>query len=406
VLAGRRVVVGVCGGIAAYKVADLTSQLVKAGALVDVVMTRAAQEFITPLTFQSLTHRPVLCDVFAAAREHAVPHVALAERAEVVLVAPATANTLAKLAHGLADDMLTCTVLATRAPVVLAPAMEEEMYTHPATQANLALLRERGCRIVEPAEGRLASGKVGRGRLAEAPVLLAAVRAALGARGDLAGRRVVVTAGGTHEPIDPVRFIGNRSSGKMGFALAEAARDRGAAVTLISGPTAIAPPPGVAVVAVETAEQMCQAVLEAVREADALVMAAAVADYRPAARFEQKLKRTADELTVHLVRTPDILAEVARATAGRRLVTVGFAAETQDVRTNARKKLAAKRLDLIVANDVTAADAGFGTDTNRVVLLDAAGEVELPLLTKYEVAWRVLDRVVERLATQGIAPVS
>lgn len=398
-LAGRRVVVGVCGGIAAYKVADLTSQLVKSGAEVDVVMTRAAQEFVTPLTFQSLTHRPVLSDVFAAAREQAVPHVALAERAEVVLVAPATANILAKLAHGLADDMLTCTVLATRAPVVLAPAMEEEMYAHPATQANLALLRQRGCRIVEPAEGRLASGKIGRGRLAEVPVLLAALRAALGARGDLAGRRIVITAGGTHEPIDPVRFIGNRSSGKMGFALAEAARDRGACVTLIAGPTTVEPPPGVALVRVETAIEMCDAVLTAVRDADALVMAAAVADYRPAATLEQKIKRASEELTVRLVRNPDILAAVAAATAGRPLVRVGFAAETQDIRANARQKLAAKGLDLIVANDVTAPDAGFGTDTNRVVLIDAASEEELPLLSKYEIAWRVLDRVAQRLAS-------
>ncbi|MBI2321702.1 MAG: bifunctional phosphopantothenoylcysteine decarboxylase/phosphopantothenate--cysteine ligase CoaBC [Chloroflexi bacterium] len=399
-LAGRRVVVGVCGGIAAYKVADLASQLVKAGAEVDVVMTRAAQEFVTPLTFQSLTHRPVLCDVFDAARELAVPHVALAARAEVVLVAPATANTLARLAHGLADDMLTCTVLATRAPVVLAPAMEEGMYAHAATQANLALLRERGCRVVEPTEGRLASGKVGRGRLAEVPALLAAVRAALGARGDLAGRRIVVTAGGTHEPIDPVRFVGNRSSGKMGFALAEAARDRGACVTLIAGPTTVEPPPGVALFRVETAVEMCDAVLSAVRDADALVMAAAVADYRPAALLEQKIKRSSEELTVRLVRNPDILARVAQALAGRPLVSVGFAAETQDVRANARLKLAAKGLDLIVANDVTAPDSGFGTDTNCVVLVDAASEEELPLLSKYEVAWRVLDRVARQLAAQ------
>lgn len=401
VLAGRRIVLAVTGSIAAYKAAELASQLVQVGAEVDVIMTAAAQEFIRPLTFQSLTHRPVVTDMFAAAATLNLPHLALAERAEGVVIAPATANTIAKLAQGLADDMLSCTVLATQAPVIIAPAMEALMYAHPATQENLARLRGRGVVIVEPAYGRLASGKMGRGRLVEVREIVDAIRTALGRGGDFAGRRIVVTAGATQEPLDPVRFLSNRSSGKMGYALAEAARDRGAAVTLISGPTALPAPGGVELIGVQTAAEMREAVLVAVDNADALIMAAAVADYRPSRHALHKIKRAAGDLTLSLVQNPDILAEVCRRDKAGRLIKVGFAAETEALLENARAKRAAKGLDLVVANDVTAPGSGFGSDTNKVIIVGPESELELPLLPKYEVAWRVLDAVKRLLEERG-----
>lgn len=408
--------IGVCGGIAAYKAVELVSRLQQAGAVVDVILSERAEEFVRPLTFSTLSHRLVYSDLWEPSGRAAELHIELAERAEILAVVPATANTIARLAHGIADTMLTAVALATKAPVLLAPAMHHHMYTHPATQANLDLLRARGAVVVEPEVGRLASGEVGIGRLPETPVLLGALSMVLGRNGDLAGRRVVVTAGGTQEPIDPVRYVGNRSSGKMGYALAIEARDRGAHVTLISGPVALEAPFGVDVTRVETASQMRDAVVAAVDRADVLVMSAAVADYRPAQVAARKLKKEGpggaggagmgDTFSLSLVRTPDILGDLAALLDGqsgepeprRPLVRVGFAAETSDLVTYARAKLAAKHLDLLVANDVSRADSGFGSDTNKVLLFYANGAMEdLPLLSKAEVAARIWDRIVPML---------
>lgn len=396
-LVDRAIVLGVTGSISAYKAADIASKLAQVGAMVDVIMTEAATRFVAPLTFRSLTGRPVFSDMFDPQSELAEEHVELARRADAVLVAPATASTIARLAHGLADDLVSLTVLATRAPVLIAPAMDSQMYENAATQANLSLLRERGMTIVGPAEGRLASGRFGPGRLADTDEILGALRQVLGRRGDLAGRKMVVSAGGTREPLDPVRFISNYSSGKMGYALAEAARDRGAEVTLVSTVSTLPCPYGVRIVSVETVAQMRGAVLAACRETDALIMAAAVSDYRPVERASQKVKKGPERLSLKLERTPDFLAEVKGS-----MVKVGFAAETNDLLANARAKLLDKGLDLIAANDVTAPDAGFGVDTNRVTILDCQGGVqELPLLTKYDVAHRILDRVVALLKARS-----
>jgi phosphopantothenoylcysteine decarboxylase/phosphopantothenate--cysteine ligase len=393
VLEERNVVLGVCGSIAAYKAADLASKLVQGGALVDVIMTSSALEFISPFTFRSLTGRRVFSDMFEPATELAEEHVELARRADVVVVAPATATTMARLAHGLADDLVTLTVLATRAPVLLAPAMDSHMWENPATRANAETLRSRGVTIVGPAAGRLASGRSGLGRLVEVEQLVGAVKRVLGRHGDLAGRRIVVSAGGTREPIDPVRFISNHSSGKMGFALAEAARDRGADVVLVSTTTALPLPYGVELVPVETVAEMREAVLHACGDADALIMAAAVSDYRPVRMASQKIKKGDGGLTLELVKNPDFFLEVPDS-----VVKVGFAAETEDLMGNARRKLVEKRLDLICANDVTAPDAGFAVDTNRVTILDReGGREDLPLLSKYETAARILDRLAPLL---------
>ncbi len=401
ILNGKRVVLGVTGSIACFKAAQLCSTLVQAGAQVDVILTDAAQRFITPLTFQSLTRRPVYTSLYDVLPDYSSAHVELGARADVLVICPASATTLARLAAGLAEDMLSCTALATRAPLVIAPAMNVNMWQHPATQRNVATLRERGALQVGPVEGYLAEGISAMGRLAPLEDVLAAVRVALGRHGPLAGRRLIVTAGGTREPIDPVRYVGNRSSGKMGYALAEAARDRGARVTLITGPTALPAPWGVDVVPVETASEMEAAVLSACEQADALIMAAAVADYRPEEASSQKLKKTGEPLTLRLVQNPDIIAEVSRR-FGDRLVKVGFAAETCDVLPEAARKLAAKGLHLICANDVSEPGSGFGTDTNRVTILARDGTREdLPLLPKEEVADRILDRIQVLL---GAAP--
>lgn len=400
ILKGRKVVVGVSGGIAAYKAADLTSRLVKAGAQVDVVMTPAAAEFVRPLTFQALTHRPVALEMFSLWQETEIGHVSLGKRADLMVIAPATASTLAKLAHGLADNMLTTTALACRGPILLAPAMESGMWANPATVANMEVLGRRGYFSVGPDSGRLASGAEGVGRMSEPDAILDAARWVLGRNGTLAGKKVVVTAGGTREAIDPVRFVGNHSSGKMGFALASAARDRGAEVTLVHGPVARTVPHGVRAMAVESAEQMQAAVLDAAVDAAAIIMAAAVADYRPKAAAEHKIKKTQGEMALELVRTPDILAAVTtrRAQSGSPRVVIGFAAETCNVLENAREKLTRKGLDLIVANDVLAADSGFGVDTNRVILIDAGGgAASLPLMSKQAVAEAVLDRLAALL---------
>ena len=415
-LLNRRILVGICGGIASYKAVELVSRLQQAGAIVDVIMSERAEEFVRPLTFSTVSHRPVYTDLWEPSGRAAETHIALGEEAELLVVIPATANTLAKLAHGIADNMLTAVALATQAPLLLAPAMHHHMYTHAATQANLALLRERGAYILEPEVGRLASGEVGVGRLPDISVLLGAIHVVLGRNGDLAGRRVVITAGGTQEPIDPVRFVGNRSSGKMGYALATEARDRGADVILISGPVALDAPYGVDVWKVETAMQMREAVFNAVVEADVLVMSAAVADYRPAVMAAQKLKKEgkgAQEVdaeggfNLRLVRNPDILGELADVSETpevdperrKRLVRVGFAAETGDVITYARGKLAAKRLDLLVANDVSRSDSGFGAETNKVYIFHATGAMEdLPVMPKTGVAAAIWDRIVHLLS--------
>ncbi len=400
ILQGKSIVLGVTGGIAAYKVVEVASRLVKSGAMVDVVMTEAATEFVGSLTFQAITHRPVVIEMFALLQETEIGHVSLAERADLLLIAPLTANTLARLAGGLADNVLTATALATRAPFLLAPAMNTGMWENPITQANLAHLQEaRDVTVVGPAYGRLASGAVGVGRMVEAEEIVEAARWVLGRGGALAGRQVVVTAGATREPLDPVRVLTNRSSGKMGYALARAARDRGAKVTLVHAPTALPLPWGVTEVEVETTQQMHDAVLAALPQTDILIMAAAPVDFRPASVARQKIKKqTAGAgLTLDLERTPDILMEVAarRDELGRPLVTVGFAAETENLIENARHKLRSKRLDLIVANDPRQA---MGAEASQVTLLDAAGEVEeLPPLPKAEVAERVVNRLEIRI---------
>lgn len=389
-LKDRNVVLGVSGSIAAFKAADLASKLVQAGARVDVILTDAAQQFVTPFTFRSLTGRPVYTNMFKPATDAGEEHVALARRADLIVVAPATATTLARFAYGLADDMLSLTVLATMAPVLVAPAMDSQMWDAAATQANVATLRDRSFVFVGPELGRLASGHTGAGRMSEPEKILGAAKYELAKQGDLAGRHIVVSAGGTREPIDPVRVITNRSSGKMGYALAEAARDRGARVTLVSTEPSLPLPYGVELNAVESVAQMRDAVLAACASADTVIMAAAVSDYRPAEAADQKLKKGEGGMILPLVKNDSFFPEVPES-----VVKVAFAAETENLIENAmRKPESHGPLDLIVANDVSASDAGFGVDTNRVVILDAAGgKQELPLLTKYEVAQHILDRV-------------
>jgi phosphopantothenoylcysteine decarboxylase/phosphopantothenate--cysteine ligase len=389
----RHIALGITGSIAAYKAADIASKLTQAGALVDAMMTESAARFITPLTLRSLTGRPVFIDMFDPNTELAEEHVEIARRADAVVVAPASATTIARLAEGVADDVVSLTVLATDAPVLLAPAMDHQMFENASTQANLETLRERGYVVVGPGEGRLASGRMGKGRLVDTDTLLGAVKYELGRRnGDLAGRQVVVTAGGTREPLDPVRFLSNYSTGKMGYAIAEAARDRGAEVTLIS--TATLPVPyGVAIVPVETVAQMRDAVLAACARADALVMAAAVSDYRPAEVHDRKVKKGADKKSIELERNADFLLEITGP-----VIKAGFAAETNDLIENAQKKLRDKGLAFIVANDVTAPGSGFATDTNEVTLIDASGQEQLPLMSKYDVGLCILDRIAALIA--------
>ena len=391
-LEGKTIALGVSGSIACHKAVDLASKLTQHGAVVDVVMTEAATRFASPLAFGSITHRPVVTDIFDPSTELGIDHVNIAERADLVVVAPATANTIARIAHGLADDALTTTVLATRAPVVVCPAMDGHMYDNPATQHNVETLQSRGITVAGPAVGRLASGMIGSGRMIEPAEIVGHLCAVLGRNGDLAGRKVVATAGGTREPIDPVRFISNRSSGKMGYAVAEAARDRGAAVTLVTTPTSLPDPVGVAVVRVESAIDMRDALIRECRDADFLVMAAAVADWRAAEVSERKIKKgSAGALSLELTRTPDVVADIGY----EGLVKVGFAAETDDLEQNATAKIAPKGLHFIAANDVTAPGSGFGSDTNSVILIDREGRTEpLGLLTKYEVAHRILDKAL------------
>ncbi len=394
-LDGRNVILGVTGSIAAYKSADLASKLVQQGATVDVVMTPSAKEFIGTATFAGLTHRPVTTGLFEANSDIAIDHVALALRADAVVIAPATANSIAKLAFGLSDDPLGAAVLATSAPVIVCPAMDAHMYDNAATQANIETLRRRGVYIVEPAEGRLASGLIGKGRMEEPARIVEHVRWVLGRQGDLAGWKVVVSAGGTQEPLDPVRHIANRSSGKMGYAVATAARDRGALVTLVAGPTALPDPVGVVVVHVVTALDMRDAIAGAAKNADVLVMAAAVADFRPTEAAKEKIKKGSREtVTLELIRNPAIISEVS----GPKLIKVAFAAETGEAARKAREKAHYLGAAFIVANDVLEPGSGFGTDTNRVTFVYPDGTDEaLPLMDKLAVAHELLTRARKNL---------
>jgi len=392
-LRNRIIVLGVTGGIAAYKAAEIASQLTQAGAKVNVILTEEAVQFISPVTFRAITGRPVVTEMFDLASEFSIEHVSLAKAADIVVIAPATANIIAKLAAGIADDMLGCTVLATKAPVVIAPAMETNMYNNPVTQDNLSKLKVRNFVIIGPATGWLASGKQGLGRLADINDIIGGIRQVLERSGDLVGKHILVTAGGTQEPVDPVRYISNRSSGKMGYALAEAARDRGAKVTLVTAPASLLEPAGVEMVKVNTAQEMLRAVEKVTRQTNALVMAAAVADYRPAKAAKEKIKKGEAGLTLKLECTPDILSSVKG-----NFIKVGFAAESSNLVENAKQKLKQKGLDFIVANDITANDSGFGADTNRVTIIDRQGKVNsLPLMPKREVADKVLDKVAKLL---------
>lgn len=398
--AGKRILLGVTGSIAAYKAAEIASKLTQAGALVDVILTESACKFISPLTFQSVTGRKAYVDADLWGGEGHVTHVGLGHNADLMIIAPVTASTLSKLAHGSGDNLLSLTALVITCPLILAPAMDAGMYSHPATQASVEILRQRGATFIGPAAGHLASGLIGLGRLVEPADIVAAARLALSRGGPLAGRRLLVTAGGTQEPIDPVRVITNRSSGRQGYAIAQAGLDAGAEVTLITAPTALKTPLGARVVQVQTAAEMLNAVLEHSRTADALVMAAAVADFHPAVTNTQKIKKSSGFKSIPLEPTADILATLAaeRVKTGLPRRVIGFAAESQDLLQNAATKLKAKNLDLIVANDITAPDAGFETSTNRVILLYPDGRQEsLPLQSKDEVADHLIQIVIDWL---------
>ena len=391
ILKDKIIGLGVTGSIACYKAIDLASELTQSGAGIDVILTRGAREFVTALAFSAITHRSVSEDMFDPRSELSIDHVAIAERADLIVVAPATAHTIAKMANGLADDALTATVLATGAPILVAPAMDAHMFGNPATQENVRTLKRRGVTIVGPASGRLASGLVGKGRMVETAELMGWIRMILGKGGDLAGRKVVVSAGGTQEAIDPVRVVTNNSSGKMGYAIAEAARDRGGEAVVVAAPNALPDPVGVRVVNVNTALDMQKAVTDEIEDADVVIMAAAVSDWRPVTTADQKIKKgESTEWNLEFTKNPDIIAGLP----SDKLVKVGFAAETEDLIANAQTKLVSKGLDLIAANDVTATDAGFATDTNRVMLFDREGGIEvMPLMSKYDVGHRILDRV-------------
>lgn len=398
-LHGKTIVLGVCGGIAAYKAAALTSKLVQAGARVRVIMTESAVRFVAPLTFQTLSRHHVFVDTFDEKDAAVVSHIDLADSADLFLVAPATANIIAKMALGLADDMLSTTLLATMAPIVVAPAMNVHMYANPAVQQNMRLLSERGIRFVEPGEGQLACGYVGKGRLAEPEEIVDYIKRFFGEDRPLTGKKVLVTAGGTIERIDPVRYITNDSSGKMGYALAAQAMTLGAEVTLITGPAALPVPDGVRAVHTLSARDMLEAVVSRFEDADIVIKAAAVADYRPAEATERKIKKKAESLTLELVKNPDILQTIGERKSHQFII--GFAAETDNVDEYAMDKLKRKNCDLLVANDVSQEGAGFGTDTNIVRVFDRGGLVEaMPIQGKQQIADRLLRIVAERLSTQ------
>ena len=390
-LNNKRIVLGVTGSIACYKAADLASKLVQNGALVDVILTSAATQFVSELTFRSITHRPVFTNLYSPESDLSINHVALAETADVIIVAPATANTIAKIANGISDDVLTTTILATKAPIIMAPAMDANMFDNPATQTNVTTLITRGIFVAGPTDGRLASGLIGKGRMLEPSDIISSANMILGKDGDLSGKKIVVSAGGTEEAIDPVRNITNRSSGKMGFAIAEAARDRGAIVSLVAAPNALPKPVGILVTNIQSAEEMKKVVETECDGADALIMAAAVADWRPLKQLDSKAKKSAsDTWSLKLVKNPDIIGSIK----SDNLIKVGFAAESENLIENGKSKVQSKNLDFIVANDITAKDSGFSVDTNKVTIIHANGKIEsLPLMSKYDVAHSILDRV-------------
>lgn len=390
-LNNKRVVLGVTGSIACYKAADLASKLVQNGALVDVILTSAATQFVSELTFRSITHRSVFTDLYSSGSELSINHVALAETADIIIVAPTTANTIAKIANGISDDVLTTTILATRAPIIIAPAMDANMFDNAATQANVTTLITRGVFIAGPANGRLASGLIGQGRMVEPSNIISSANMILGKDGDFSGKKIVVSAGGTEEAIDPVRNITNRSSGKMGYAIAEAARDRGAIVSLVAAPNALPKPVGILVTKIQSAEEMKKVIATECDGADALIMAAAVADWRPLKKLDSKAKKsTSDTWSLKLVKNPDIIGSIKNDS----LIKVGFAAESENLIENGKTKVKSKNLDFIVANDITAKDSGFSVDTNKVTIIHSNGNIEsLPLMSKYDVAHSILDRV-------------
>lgn len=399
------IALGVCGGIGVYKAVEVVRGLQKRGHDVVAIMTASATRFVGPLTFEAITRRPVITDQFAPGSNADIEHIALASSIDLLLIAPATANILAKLANGIADDFLSTMYTATRAPVLVAPSMNTNMFSHPAVRANLETLVARGVRFVEPGEGYLACGWIGKGRLAEPEEIVAAAEAILRPAGRLRGRRVIVTAGPTYEDVDPVRFIGNRSSGRMGFAIAAEAARRGAQVTLVAGPTPLEPPAAVDVVRVRRAAEMHAAVMERAAAADVAILAAAVADYTPERVADQKVRKGADTVTLVLKRTPDILADLgAMRRDEARPVLVGFAAETEEVLARGQEKLHGKRADFIVANDVSRSDAGFDVDTNAVTIISTDGADALPLLPKSRVAQEILDRVERALARRDELP--
>lgn len=402
---GKSILLGVSGGIAAYKAVTLCSRLVQAGADVKVIMTESAVKFVSPLTFQAISRNHVMTDTFEEKDPSVVSHIDLADHADLVVLAPATANIIGKLALGLGDDMLSTTLLAVTSPIVVAPAMNVHMYSHPAVVQNMELLRQRGITFIEPGEGQLACGYVGKGRLAEPEQIVEALAAMLAKDKlltkdkPLSGRKLMVTAGGTQERIDPVRYLTNDSSGKMGYAIAKIARDMGAQVTLVSGPSSLSVPAGVEHVPVLSALDMLEAVTSRFDQTDIVIKSAAVADYRPVEASPVKIKKKDDELTIRLVKNPDILQTLGERKTSQFLV--GFAAETNDLVEHAKDKLKRKNCDMIVANDVTVEGAGFGSDTNRVFFLEADGPIEeLPMLSKDEVAVRLLTRIAEKLAVR------
>jgi phosphopantothenoylcysteine decarboxylase/phosphopantothenate--cysteine ligase len=400
VLTNKRIVVGVTGGIAAYKAVELVSRLRKAGAEVHVVMTEAATRFVAPLTFATLSGHPVVTDMFAELGQWEVMHVSLADSADALVIAPATANTIARIANGIASDMLSCVALATRAPIVIAPSMNVHMLEHPLVQENIARLRSLGYHVLECEEGQLACGYIGKGRLPDPAAIVEELERVLGTTCDLEGVSLLVTSGPTREPIDAVRFISNPSTGKMGYALAEAAARRGARVTVVTGPTMLPDPFGARVVRVDTTHDMLAAVEEHVKDADVVIGAAAPSDYAPANPAKGKVSKSAPHMSLELERTPDILAELSKDKGER--ILIGFTAETTDLVPRAKQKLKRKRLDMIVANDVTVAGAGFAVDTNIAALIFPDGRVEeLPLMSKSELAHRVMDVVAKLVAERG-----
>lgn len=395
ILTGKRIVLGVTGSIACYKAVDLSSKLTQLGALVDVILTQSAQEFVSPLTFRSLTHRSVITDLFDPESENPVEHIALAKEADAILVAPATANIIAKISHGFADETLSATILATESPILLAPAMENQMWKNTVTESNIKKLTSRGMAIVGPSNGRLASGGLGEGRLAPVEDIIENLINILSHEKDLSGKHIVVSAGGTQEPLDPVRVITNHSSGKQGYAIAQAALDRGARVTLVTAPTSLTFPSGAKIISIKTAREMLSAITDAINDkGDVLIMAAAVADWESQNTANEKIKKKVNQetMTIQLKKTPDILKSISSLP----IIKIGFAAETEDLLSNARSKLKEKALDMIVANDVSSSDAGFGVNNNRVTILNKNGDtIKLPLLSKLDVAHNIIDALLK-----------